>query len=113
MADMPIPEFAEAMSRIQHVTGCRTQSELAKFLGSRQSSIADAKKRGAILVEWLVKLLRLRAINADWILTGDGARQLKPSSCDYPETVTPSPVYIKEIRPPQECSTEDLVVEIV
>lgn len=35
MNNRPIPGFAEAMGRIQSVTGCRTQQELADFLGIR------------------------------------------------------------------------------
>lgn len=40
-----------AFSRVFKSAECRTQVELAKFLGSRQSAISDAKRRNAIPAE--------------------------------------------------------------
>ncbi len=100
-----------ALDRIFEAAGCRTQVELAEFLGIRQSSISDAKKRGAIPAEWLIKLLRENQINPDWILTGEGPRVLQPA--EYVEAVKPLVVHSVEIRPPEQCSTEELLTEIV
>ena len=60
--------FNEIMMRIHSVTNTKTQVELAKFLGIRQSSISDAKKRRAIPAEWLIKLLKYKSTNPDWVL---------------------------------------------
>ena len=68
-----LSDFAAAMERI------RAQRELGRFLGINQSAISDAKRRGTIPAEWLLTLLRGKGINPDWILTGKGARRLRPA----------------------------------
>ncbi|MBB5144394.1 helix-turn-helix domain-containing protein [Desulfovibrio intestinalis] len=100
----PLDRFFEA-------AGCRTQVELAEFLGIKQSSVADAKKRKSIPADWLVTLLRLKRINPEWILTGLGARRLQPM--DDVEVAGPLCVHLKEIRLPEECTIEELMIEIV
>ena len=67
-------------SRVFEAAGCTTQNELAKVLQIRQSSISDAKKRGSVPADWLVKLLRLRGINPDWILLGTEPKFLTPGA---------------------------------
>ena len=111
MVDKPISDYIAAISRIQLVTGCETQQKLADFLGIRQSSIANAKKRGSIPSDWLLTLWRKKGVNPDWILTGQGAKRLRP--VNYPKKVGLSTGYIKEIRPPEECSVEELIIEVV
>lgn len=105
---MPTPT---PLDRIFEAAGCRTQTELAEFLGIKQSSIADAKKRGSVPSDWLLTLWRKKGINPDWILTGQGARRLQP--VEYEKAMTPPIVCIKEIRPPEECSIEQLVKEVI
>ena len=73
--------FPEAYARIQEATGCRTQTELAAYLGIRQSSISDAKRRGSIPADWLLILLRRKGFNPDWMISGQGARFLIPCGC--------------------------------
>lgn len=71
---------AEArLVRIFEVAGCQTQLELAAILNIRQSSISDAKRRGAIPSDWLIKLFQLRGVNPDWIMKGSGPKFLTPS----------------------------------
>ncbi|MCD7982756.1 MAG: helix-turn-helix domain containing protein [Desulfovibrio sp.] len=111
MSDKPTTDFTEAMNRIQFITGCGTQQELASLLGIRQSSISDAKKRGSIPADWLLTLWRKKGVNPDWILWGQGERGVQPM--DLVKTVTPPVVYVKEIRPPEECSIEELMREII
>jgi hypothetical protein len=100
---------ADAFPRLHAVTGCHTQTKLADLLGIRQSSISDAKKRNAIPAEWLVKLLRLKGINPEWVLTGLGPQKLEPANGEPVMNV----VYLTETRPPKECSAQDLVNELV
>lgn len=97
------------LTRVFAAAECRTQAELADLLGIRQSSISDAKKRQAIPAEWLVKLLRLKGISPEWILTGLGPQRLGPASGEEPTRI----VYLTEIRPPQDCSAQELVNELV
>lgn len=61
-------DFELAMERIQAISGCRTQTELANVLGIKQSSISDAKRRRTIPDGWLVKLFRHYGANPSWIL---------------------------------------------
>ena len=90
---------------------CRTQIELARFLGIQQSSISDAKRRGAIPAEWLLKLLRHKGINPDWVLSGEGSCFMRP--LDGENIVMPPVVHSVEIRPPQACTAQELVNELV
>lgn len=63
--------FQEAMDRIQRETGCRTQVKLAEYLGIRQSSISDGKRRRSIPSAWLLRLMFKTNINPLWILYGE------------------------------------------
>lgn len=110
MSGKRIRSSAAALERIRAVTGCRTQTGLADFLGISQSSVSDAQRRGIIPVQWLLKLLRGQGINPDWVLTGEGARCLRPDEADgSPLRV----VRVPEIRPPEHCSAQELVNELV
>ena len=75
----PLDRFLEAAH-------CRTQLELAAFLGVRQTFIADAKRRAFIPAEWLLTLLRLKGVNPEWVLTGQGPQYL--CACLYAGTLT-------------------------
>lgn len=66
------------LRRVFEAAGCRTQTELAVFLGIRQSSVSDAKRRQVIPAEWLVTLLRQKNIHPDWVLTGAEPRFIMP-----------------------------------
>lgn len=98
-----------ALDRVFETAGCRRQTDLADLLGIKQSSISDAKKRNAIPAEWLVKLLRLKGINPEWILTGLGPKELGPAKGEPATHV----IYLTETKPPKECSAQDLVNELV
>lgn len=87
-------ESTAQLARVFEAAGCRTQLELAAILDIRQSSISDAKRRGAIPSDWLIKLLCLRGINPTWIMDGIGPKFLAPSDnladINYPyETFPP------------------------
>lgn len=92
-----------ALKRFFEAAGCRTQMELAQFLDIQQSTVSDAKKRGAVPAEWLVKLLHARHINPDWVLTGEGSRYLVPADKE--------PIVEKEHLDDYPC--QSLVTELV
>jgi len=98
-----------SFDRLCNSTGCRTQAELGELLGIKPSSVSDAKKRSSIPAEWLVKLLRLKGISPEWILTGFGPQKLGPADGEPATHV----IYLTETRPPKECSAQDLVNELV
>jgi len=64
--------FEEILSRIKNATGVKTQKELAEILGIREASISEAKKRGGIPHEWVVKLALQKNISPEWLLRGRG-----------------------------------------
>ena len=71
-------QFEQAMARLADVLGITTQAELAEKMGIRQSSVADAKKRGGIPDSWLLKLVCAYHINPLWIVHGAGSKFLVP-----------------------------------
>ena len=73
-------EFDAAYARICKVCGMKTQTELSAYLGIRQSSISDARRRVALPAAWLLTLLTREGVNPTWILTGEGSKYLVPSS---------------------------------
>lgn len=102
--------FDSQYSRVLDAAECRTQVQLASLLDIRQSSISDAKRRGSVPSDWLVKLFEKKRINPDWIRCGVGEKYL--SSADSEENL-PHIVRVTEVRPPQECSSQDLINELV
>ena len=56
--------------RLLKAAECQSQIELANFLGTRQSLISDAKRRGTIPVDWLAFLQKTKGIRPEWILSG-------------------------------------------
>ncbi|WP_083522031.1 helix-turn-helix domain-containing protein [Desulfovibrio fairfieldensis] len=103
---MPTP-----LDRVFEAAGCRTQVELADFLGIKQSSIALAKKKGRVPAEWLLTLWRKRRVNPDWVLKGLEAKFLQPTDCA--ECVQLKHVCVKQVLSPYEYSFEELMAEIV
>lgn len=104
------------LDRIFQVTGCRTQTQLARLLGIRQSSISDAKKRNSIPPEWLLTLFRLRRINPDWITNGTGPRHVTskeisdPDDLPHPELLNDQTIHQSILR----CfPSEDLADELL
>ena len=73
-------EFDAAYARICEVCGVKTQTEPSAYLGIRQSSISDAKKRMAVPTAWLLAILKWERVNPAWLLTGEGSKYLVPSS---------------------------------
>ena len=71
---------------------------MGRFLGINQSAISDAKRRGTIPAEWLLTLLRGKGINPDWVLTGKGARRLRPAE---PEEAAFQTVSVTDISSPE------------
>lgn len=105
----PAQDNQTPWARVFIAAGCHTQSELAGILGIRQPSISVAKRRQAIPAEWLIKLLRLKGINPEWVLTGRSPKRLGPANDEEPTRV----LQLTEIRPPEECSSQELVNELV
>lgn len=73
-------EFDAVYARICEVCGMKTQTELSAYLGTRQSSISDAKRHMMISVAWLLTFLTREGVNPTWILTGEGSKFLVPAS---------------------------------
>ncbi len=102
--------FDAQYQRVFEAAGCKTQVELADFLEVRQSSVSDAKRRQSIPAEWRVKLYEKNRINPEWILRGEGGKYLIPTDAELPKSHV---VRVTEVRPPQECSVQELFSEMV
>lgn len=106
----PDTSFEAQYKRLFAAVECRTQTQLAAVLDIRQSSISDAKRRKAVPSDWLVKLFEKQRLNPEWVRTGMG-----PTRLGYPDTknTLPHVVKVTEIRPPTECSAQELFTELV
>ena len=103
-------DFEGAIKRVFEAAECRTQVELANFLQVRQSSVSDAKRRKSIPSEWLVKLFEKKRISPDWILYGEGGKHLVALDAGQ---IMSHVVRVTEVRPPNECSAQELFNELV
>lgn len=100
-----------ALERFFKAAECRTQLELADFLGIKQSSISDAKKRKSIPSDWLLILWRKKGINPDWILTGQGDPELQFG--EVQKASVTSDDCVQATRPAGDCTMEELLAEII
>ncbi len=106
----PQSDFESQFRRVFEAAECRTQVELAAVLEIKQSSISDAKRRRSVPSDWLEKLFEKKRINLEWVRCGVGAKYLNPADA---EQSLPHVVRIMEVRPPQECSAQELFNELV
>ncbi|WCB45732.1 helix-turn-helix domain-containing protein [Nitratidesulfovibrio vulgaris] len=65
--------FEDVMKRFFLATNTRSQMEFAYWLGIRQSSVSDAKRRNRIPIAWLRELVT-RGVDSSpsWVMTGKG-----------------------------------------
>lgn len=75
--DIRLDIFDEQLRRVYQATGTRTKTELAGWLGVRQTFVADAERRGKIPTDWLLTLARVLSVDPEWVLTGRGGRLLE------------------------------------
>lgn len=75
-------QFEKMYERIQTATKTQTQVELAKLLNIQQSSISDAKRRGSIPPDWVLKLFENHKVNPNWIKYGQEPMLLPEGSLE-------------------------------
>lgn len=63
----------QILDRMIRAIGVKNQSELGKVLGVSQTSISEAKRKGRVPAEWLLRLATEKKLNPNWLLTGQGA----------------------------------------
>ena len=109
--DFKAVSFDEVMTRIYMATGTTTQVDLGEYLGVRQSSVSDAKKRNSIPSRWLLTLFFKDWINPNWILRGIGGMFVAPvmAQPSYPPIAEQVGVYNRI----DAFSTEELVGEVL
>lgn len=66
--------FSGAYTRIQKVTGCTEQAELAQRLEISQAVTSDSRRRGEVRPEILLALLEQFNVSPQWVRTGEGDR---------------------------------------
>jgi len=64
--------FDIVWERICKLTGWKKYGQLAEFLGIKPSSVAGAKQRGFISLEWVFKVAQDYNASTDWLATGEG-----------------------------------------
>ena len=63
-------DFNKVWGRIRKVTGWKRYGQFAEFLNIRSASVSGAKSRGAMPIEWALRVAQSRNISTDWLLTG-------------------------------------------
>lgn len=107
----PDPSFEAQYKRVFEAACCKTQTALADLFEIKQSSVSDAKRRKSIPAEWLLKLFQKKCINPEWIRTGRGGKILQ--AVDKAERKHPVVVNSIERRPAEECTTDELLAEVI
>jgi len=77
---LPDP-FETIYERIKRATNITTQVQLAGILDIRQSSISDAKRRGSVPPDWILKLMENHSVNPAWVKYGKEPMLLPDGSC--------------------------------
>ena len=85
-------DFQEIYKRLQEVTGCTTQMEIAEFLGIRQSSVSIAKQRKSLPAEWVLAVFERLNISPTWLKTGQGEKY-----CVHSKNGNSSTEHLREI----------------
>lgn len=70
-------DIAEVLKRMMQFVGVKNQAELGTAIGVSQASISDAKRKGKIPPEWLIKLATERRMNPVWALSGEGSHDIR------------------------------------
>lgn len=105
---MPGTHKKNALERVFEVTNCRTQIELADMLGIKQSSISDAKKK-CHSSGMACQIVATKGGKPPVDIDGLGPEKLGPSDDQAATQI----VYLTQTKPPEECSAQDLVNELV
>ena len=95
-------------NRLLEAAECHNQSELASFLGLRQSVVSDARRRGSIPSEWLLTLMP----KGGSILPGYSPAQARAFCKPYPLRAAACRGAGQGACGPEACSTDALIAEI-
>lgn len=68
-------DFLSVFGRLKEATGARTDTELAKLIGLRQSTISAAKSKKEIPPGWIIDIASKFGVSSDWLLFGSGPKK--------------------------------------
>ena len=105
----PDTDCKAQLRRLLEAVGCETYTELSRVLKLNRAAVSNAKRRENIPWQWLVELLEKRGINPVWILHGKGAKRLNWAETEQSAAHV---LRITEVRPPEKCSSQDLIDEL-
>ena len=79
--------LAAILTRLKHVTGCDTDSALAKHLNISPQTLSSWKIRGSIPYSICVELAETHRVSLDWLLLGEGTyvRTTQPEEAELLE----------------------------
>jgi phage repressor protein C with HTH and peptisase S24 domain len=81
---MTFHRFESFFSRVSEATGIRSQTELASVLGINRSAVTQAKKKGTVPANWILRLSRKFRLNPVWLERGSG-EPVEKKICYDPE----------------------------
>jgi len=85
--------FDTVWARICEVTGWKNYGEMADFLGIKAPSVSGAKKRGAMPIEWIIKIARSYQTTEEWVSTGEGIKRKREEIREPHPAVWPNDEY--------------------
>jgi phage repressor protein C with HTH and peptisase S24 domain len=68
-------DFDVTFNRLKEATGARTDTELARLIGLKQSSISTAKAKRTLPSGWMVEVSKRFNVSTDWLFFGIGSMQ--------------------------------------
>lgn len=71
-----ISDFDNVFKRMKLAVGARSDTDLARTLGIKQSSVSSAKTRQQMPSNWITYISMTQAVSADWLLYGIGEQSL-------------------------------------
>ena len=85
--------FEEKMSRILSALNVKTDSELARALNITPPSVASARQKKQVPINWIEKISKNKNISLDWLYYGLGSMhpgEAQPAGTSRPEQTQPS-----------------------
>ena len=77
--------FSQVLKRLKESLNVGSDSELARVLNIKQSSISSAKARQQVPSNWITHVSKEHGISADWLLYGIGVKSLEGVERAYNE----------------------------
>jgi hypothetical protein len=85
-------QFEERFRRLKQAVGAKTDTDLAKALDIKQSSVGSAIERKAIPARWVIEISDKYNVCSDWLLYGEGPKYRRERGAAGPEPPGVTPI---------------------